>query len=394
MPIPEKLWSAGDPPRDHVAAAIAEEPLPPPPPRPGPRARADRRSRRTPALAALLVVLALVAGAGSWLLAGGNDEQAGSAGALPSASSPLPGLKESGNTVGRIYAAASPAVVSVRSSDGEGTGFVVRSDGTLVTNAHVVGSDETVQIRFGDDGRTVNARVVGADTSSDLAVLKVAASDVNGITPLGLADSERVKVGDDVVAIGNPFGLDRTATAGIVSAVGRQIEAPNGFSIDKVIQTDAPINPGNSGGPLLDTQGKVIGVNSQIASAGSGGGNVGIGFAVPSNTVRDVIPALERGTTIERAYLGVSTNEASQGGAGATVAQVNPGSPAESAGLQAGDVVVSVDGKPVTESSDIATAIAAKRPGDTIAVEVLRGGQRETVQVELGTRPAQSATQP
>jgi Trypsin-like peptidase domain len=242
MSIPEKLWSAGDSPRDPVAAPTAEAP-PPRPPRPSPSQRPAPRARMAPVVAALLVVAVLVAGIGTLLVTGSDDDRPAAAGALPSTTEPLPGLKESGNSVGQIYAAASPAVVSIRSSAGEGTGFVVKSDGTIVTNEHVVGSDQSVQVRLGDDGRTVDARVLGADTSSDLAVLKVSASDVSGITPLALADSDRVKVGDDVVAIGNPFGLDRTATSGIVSAIGRQIEAPDGFSIDEVIQTDGRSTP-------------------------------------------------------------------------------------------------------------------------------------------------------
>jgi putative serine protease PepD len=380
MPIPEKLWSAGDPPRDPVAAPPAEEPPQPARPR-----RSAPRARLWSMLAALLVLVALAAGTGTWLVTGENDDRPPAARALPATEGPLTGLKQSGNSVSQIYRAASPAVVSVRSGDGEGTGLVVESDGTIVTNEHVVGSAQSVQVRFGDRGATVDAEVLGADASSDLAVLKVAASNVGGITPLRLADSDAVKVGDQVVAIGNPFGLDRTATSGIVSAIGRQIEAPDGFSIDKVIQTDAPINPGNSGGPLLDTQGKVIGINSQIASGGSGG-NVGIGFAVPSNKVREVIPALAKGTTIERPYLGVSTTESAQE---VTVAEVKPGGPAGKAGLRTGDVVVAIDGKTVGEASDVAAAIAGKRPGDTVAIEVRRGGQSQTVDVELGTRPAQ-----
>ena len=162
------------------------------------------------------------------------------------------------------------------------------------------GRSRQVAVRFGPNGRSIDASVLGTDPSSDLAVLKIAVSDTPNVDPLALADSSRVKVGDTAVAIGNPFGLDRTATAGIVSGLGRHIRAPNGVEIDQVIQTDAPINPGNSGGPLLDTRARVIGVNSQIATAGqTGNGNVGIGFAVPSNTVRQVVPRLKQGQTIE-----------------------------------------------------------------------------------------------
>jgi putative serine protease PepD len=195
-------------------------------------------------------------------------------------------------------------------------------------------------------------------------------------------------VGDAVVAVGNPFGLDRTATAGIVSAVGREIRAPDGFQIDHVIQTDAPINPGNSGGPLLNASGQVIGVNSQIATAGGSQGNVGIGFAVPANTLRDVLPQLERGAAPEHAYLGLSTTEAPNGG-GAQVAEATAGGPAADAGLRAGDVVTEVDGDRVRDPGDVAQAIEDNEPGDTIDVTVQRGGSERTIEVTLGQRPEQ-----
>jgi putative serine protease PepD len=194
--------------------------------------------------------------------------------------------------INAIYASASPAVVSVRTQSGTGTGFLIARDGTLVSNAHVVGGSTQVAVRFGPNGRSINAQVLGTDPSSDLAVLKIGSGDTPNVRPLGFADSSRVRVGDRAVAIGSPFGLDRTATAGIVSALKREIRAPNGFQIDEVIQTDAPINPGNSGGPLLDDDARVIGVNTQIATGGASRGNVGIGFAVPSNTIRQVVSRL------------------------------------------------------------------------------------------------------
>ena len=197
---------------------------------------------------------------------------------------------------GKIYAQASPAVVSIRTDVGSGTGFLIDSNGTLVTNAHVVGNADRVVVKFGPDGRSIDGQVKGADPSSDLAVVKIdPGSAPRNAKPLQFADSRQVQVGDTAIAIGNPFGLDRTATEGIVSGIGRSIKAPNGFSIDEVIQTDAPINPGNSGGPLLDETARVMGVNSQIATAGNSQGNVGIGFAVPSNTVREVVPAAGEG---------------------------------------------------------------------------------------------------
>ena len=291
-----------------------------------------------------------------------------------------------GSTVGDIYAAASPAVAAIQAGGGSGTGFLVESDGTLVSNAHVVGEASRVRVKFGDDGRTVTGRVVGTDTSTDLAVIKVDQGDVDGIRPLEWADSEDVEVGDLTVAIGNPLGLPQTATAGIVSGLQREIQAPDGFQIDEVIQTDAPINPGNSGGPLLDDEAKVIGVNSQIATAGAGSGNIGIGFAVPSNTAREVVPQLEQGQTIERPWIGVSTSPAL--GGGAEVAEVVPGSPADRAGLENGDVIVGVGGDRVAEPDDVAGAISSRQPGDRVSVEVRGGGGgTRDVEIELGTRP-------
>ena len=192
-------------------------------------------------------------------------------------------------------------------------------------------------VKFGPDGRSIDGQVKGADPSSDLAVVKIdPGSAPRNAKPLQFADSRQVRVGDTAIAIGNPFGLDRTATEGIVSGIGRSIKAPNGFSIDEVIQTDAPINPGNSGGPLLDETARVMGVNSQIATAGNSQGNVGIGFAVPSNTVREVVPRLEKGDKIARPYLGVETSDPTDPNAppGAEVTTVTPGGPADSAGVQ------------------------------------------------------------
>ncbi len=223
----------------------------------------------------------------------------------------------------------------------------------------------------------------GVDRSSDLAVLRVDPAETGTLRALELADSSTVRTGQLAVAIGSPFGLSQTATAGIVSGTGRHIQAPDGFQIDSVIQTDAPINPGNSGGPLLDAQGRVIGVNSQIAS--QSGGSVGIGFAVPANTVRDVIPRLERGETIKRAYLGVSTS----GDSGkVTVGAVSAGGPAAAAGLRVGDVIVSVGGKKVADPDDVAAAIQDRHPGEAVKVEVQRGGSNQTLDVTLAERPS------
>ncbi|WP_205697099.1 S1C family serine protease [Conexibacter sp. SYSU D00693] len=362
------------------------------PPRAAGAGRRAGHGRRVAVGAAVAVAAGVAAGVlGVSILGGGEDPssssaRAGTAAPLSASTSPAPQ-----GTVASVVAKASPAVVSVRTSSGEGTGFLLDREGTIVTNAHVVGDAQTVRVQFGEDGERATGRVLGSDPSSDLAAVQIPTSAASGVTPLPLAADSTVRVGAQVVAIGNPFGLDRTATSGIVSATGRSIEAPNGFSISDAIQTDAPINPGNSGGPLLDAAGRVIGVNSQIATSGAGGGNVGVGFAVPSSLVQRIVPSLKTGTAIARPYLGVSTGETASG-AGAQVASVEQGGPADDAGLEVGDVVTSVDGTAVSEPDDIAAAIARKAPGDRVTVQVRRGGGSQAVDVELGTRPAQASS--
>jgi putative serine protease PepD len=290
---------------------------------------------------------------------------------------------------GRVYAAAGPAVVSVRVRQGgqqaSGTGFLVDGDGTIVTNSHVVGEAERVRVRFDDTGREIPARVRGTDPSSDLAVLDVDRSDLGSRRPLALARSSSVRVGDDVVAIGFPLGLDKTATEGIVSGLERDIQAPNGFQIDRVIQTDAPINPGNSGGPLLDTRGRVVGVNSQIATAGASG-NIGIGFAVPADTIRSVLPRLKAGERIERPFIGLTSSADPRGGA--RVRDVTRGGPADQAGLSTnGDVIVGIDGRPVSSPGDVSSAVSRHKPGESVRVTIRRGSDRRTVTIRLTPRP-------
>jgi putative serine protease PepD len=349
--------------------------------------KARWRPRLTAAAVSLAVAAVALAFSAGFFLHQGSDTPP-----------PIPAVGESpvkakpGQTrAGAVYASASPAVVSVKTGEGSGTGFLIDRGGKLVTNAHVVGSNSRVVVRFGSRGDSLDAQVLGTSPSDDLAVLSIDPSFIpRGVKPLQFADSRTVGIGDTAIAIGNPFGLDRTATQGIVSAVGRHIEAPNGFEIDSVIQTDAPINPGNSGGPLLDDSAHVIGVNSQIATGGGSNGNVGIGFAIPSNTVRQVVPRLENGQTVPHAYLGLSSGATVNGSGGAEVQDVVPGGPSEKGGVQVGDLVTQVDGRRVFDPSDISAAIAQRKPGDTVDVTVQRAGGLLTLHVKLGQRPART----
>jgi S1-C subfamily serine protease len=289
-----------------------------------------------------------------------------------------------------------------------GSGFVVDKKGTIVTNAHVVAGSNDVKVRFEEDGSFIPAKVVGRDTSSDVAVLKIDPSKAKGVAPVPLGDSSKAQVGDPVVAIGNPFGYTRTVTTGIVSALQRQIEAPNGFPIKKVIQTDASINPGNSGGPLLDSEGRVVGINSQIATGGSQG-SVGIGFAIPINAVKQLLPQLEKGGEVQHAYLGIQMAPVTAEIArdlnlpvkqGALIQEATKGGPAADAGLKGGgtptsqgiaaggDLIIKVDGHDIKTPDDVASAVNDKKPGDKVAVEYYRGNQKKTTEVTLGKRPA------
>jgi putative serine protease PepD len=341
------------------------------------------------ALTAAVALAAGAAGAGAYALLAGDDagvRQVTVASAQPVARSTTP--------IAEVVAKASPSVVTVeartqsaRSPFGggegrsQGSGFVLDRDGHVVTNHHVVAGAGALAVVLAD-GTRVDATLVGSDASTDLAVLRVERGATK-LVPLELAHSAAVRVGDSVVAIGSPFGLEQTVTAGIVSAVGREIGSPNGFAIDDAIQTDAAINHGNSGGPLLDLEGRVLGVNSQIES--ESGGNDGVGFAVPAKTVERIAAALIADGEVQHAYLGVTLED---GDGGARVADVRSGTPAERAGLRAGDVVTAAGGDAVTDAADLRRAVAARQPGDRLRLTVERGGVSRSVMVVLDERPS------
>ncbi len=276
----------------------------------------------------------------------------------------------------------------------------------MLTNAHVVENARRVRVRI-DEGTLVDAEVVGSDLSTDLAVLRV---DPRGadLRPVPLGVSRDVEVGDPVLALGNPFGLEDTVTSGIVSALQRQLRAPDGFTIDGVIQTDAAVNPGNSGGPLMDARGRVIGVNSQIATAGRGSrGSVGIAFAVPIDTAKRVVPQLKANGSVERAFFGVTigvtptlADTLGLGVArGALIVSVADGSPAARAGLRGasrgtsgalgpgGDVLLRIADRRIESPEDLNAAIVGRDPGDVVEVEVSRGGRRLERRIRLVQRP-------
>ena len=271
---------------------------------------------------------------------------------------------------------------------GEGSGVIVSSDGRIATNAHVVDGAQHFEVML-QDGRKLDAQLVGVDRETDLAELRV---DARGLQAAELGDSSALAPGDWVIAVGSPFGLDHTVTAGVVSAKGRRDIGVATF--EDLIQTDAAINPGNSGGPLVDLEGRVVGINTAIRSRS--GGSDGIGFAVPSATLKDVLGALERDGKVERGWLGVSIQPltsdlaesfGTQATQGALVSDVVRPGPGEKAGLQAGDIITSIDGHAVADATALRDAVAALRPGHTSELAVLRSGKARTIQVELGQRP-------
>ena len=372
------------------------------------------------AAAALVAALALAAAGGAVAFSAIATEDAAPSARTATVASAQPAAEATSLSVSEIYERVHEGVVEIsvrgvaetpfgqgqQPRAGLGSGWVYDEEGHIVTNQHVVDGADSVSVTFAN-GDSYDAEVVGTDASTDLAVLKVDAP-AELLKPLALGDSDALSVGDGVVAIGSPFGLEGTITAGIVSALHRQMTAPNNFAINDAIQTDAAINHGNSGGPLLNMEGEVVGVNAQIES--DSGGNDGVGLAIPSSTVAEVVEQIAAGETVEHAYLGVSVEEIPESAAaeldvspGVAVTEVRDGTPAAEAGLRAatgsrtvdgrqyptgGDVITEVDGEAVGSAEDLQQAVDAKRPGDRVELTVSRAGETRTVAVELGTRPS------
>ena len=374
---------------------------------------------RIPMIALILIAtLVLGAGAGAVAYSTFGSDSTTVIRSVPVGNSE-PAAQTTPLTVGQVYRDAYRGIVEITvTSDqasplggqqqqqrAQGSGFVIDSDGHIVTNDHVVDGAKSVSVQFWN-GATYKASVVGTDPSTDLGVIKVDAPE-SVLHPIQFGNSNSVQVGDTAIAIGSPFGLEETVTAGIVSALHRQMEAPNNFTINDSIQTDAAINHGNSGGPLLNINGDVIGVNSQIRS--DSGDNAGVGFAIPSNTVKSIAETLIGSGKVEHAYLGVSVQQIPESVAdqlklvgGVELATVRKNTPAEKAGLKGatgsktiegeqyptgGDVVTDIDGEKVATSEDIQQAVDAHQPGDTLKVTYWRNGDSHTVDVKLATRP-------
>ena len=393
----------------------------------------SKRVVRTPFGSALLGglvvgLLGWIAIAAGWIDSG---DDSGTSLAAPPLTRPAADRDQSKQSlVNQIYQQDSPGVAFIQAEQGQsqpsplnpfpqqrggtasGSGFVIDDQGHILTNAHVVDGAQRIAVKLGENAEPVDAKLVGKDNSTDVAVLQVDPDQVD-LHPVSLGSSSDVQVGDPVVAIGNPFGLERTVTTGIVSALQRQIEAPNGFTISDVIQTDASINPGNSGGPLLDENGRVIGITSQIATAG-GEGSVGVGFVVPIDTARDVANQIIDNGEVQHAFLGISGADITPDVAdalnlpvdeGALVQRVVPDSPAADAGIKGGktevtvggqqllaggDAITQVDGQTVGGMDDVIAAVNAKQAGDDVTLQVNRDGQSQDITVTLGDRPAQA----
>jgi putative serine protease PepD len=399
------------------AAGRGAPPMPPTPPPAGPASvgssappSPSRRGRRAVAVLAAAGLMAGAAAGGALLAVNLDDDDAGTATTSLSAASPAVGSQDNApdEPLSQAAAAVLPSVVSITSGAGEGSGVIISSDGQILTNNHVVAQAAdggSLSVTF-SDGSKADARILGRDPATDLAVIQ--AEDVDGLTPAKLGSSADLHVGDSVLAIGSPLGLEGSVSAGIVSALDRSItlsndlpESPFGnggepqatpSAVIDAIQTDAAINPGNSGGALINADGEVVGINTAIASLaggggiGSQGGNIGVGFAIPIDSARSIAEQLVDNGEVTHAFLGVRIADAEDGG-GAVVGQVDDGQPAAKAGLEQGDIITKVDDTEITSGSDLTSAIRSHEPGDKVTITYTRDGDEKTAEVTLGELP-------
>lgn len=339
-----------------------------------------QRGGRVPLLAVGAVVLALVSAFGGGLVANrlAGDKPAASPSVV--SQNPAPNLDRS--SVGGVAEAVLPSVVDISTGEAEGSGIIMTADGQVITNNHVVAGAKQLQVTF-STGKTAAASVVGTDPAGDVAVIKI--QGVSGLTPAKFGDSDALRVGDTVLAVGSPLGLQGSVTAGIVSALHRTIEGEQGGkSIADAIQTDAAINPGNSGGALVNLRGEVVGINTAIATAGENGGNIGVGFAISANRARAAADQLAKGGKVSHPYLGVQLTD---GAGGALIGGVVAGGPADKAGLKTGDLVTKFGSATVTDATSLINAVQGAKAGDQVRVAVKRNNAEQTVTVTLGEAP-------
>lgn len=386
-PPPASVWAPAQPTQQFEAPPA---PPPTPPPAPGPT-RNGVAPKWLAAVAAVSLIGGGVAGAvGGRLTDNGSPRSASSSVASANNGSVITTTSD----VQAILAKVQPGVVYIHTqasrggrffpTQGAGTGVVLTADGEVLTNAHVVAGATSIKVNLAGETQARDATLVAADSGNDLALLKI--TGASNLKTVELGNSGDLRVGDDVVAIGNALDLKGgfTVTRGIVSAINRSIGAEDGGSLSGLIQTDAAINPGNSGGPLVNSAGQVVGINTAVDGSGQN-----IGFAIAIDKAKPILNQLRTGqstATTPRAYLGVSS-QAVDGTPGATVVDVGPGTPAAGAGIQVGDVIVALDNTQINGPDDLSEAIGAKKPGDRVTVTYTRGGARRTAQINLGTRP-------
>ncbi len=389
---PPAPWFPANPVQPPVTAPA---PWPPTaPPVPGPAQTRERKGRK--AMAALAIVAVFAAGVGG-VVAGkelaGNDSSTAAINqsavdARPVTTQPGPVSGAATEPAAAVAAALAPAVVQIETTKGLGSGFVYDKRGLVLTAAHVTDGAGSVTVRLADGTKTTG-KVLGSDDSTDVSVVKIAGR--SDLPVAVLATGVQLQVGQTAIAIGSPFGLDQTVTAGIVSAIGRSTTTPGG--VIPAVQTDAPINSGNSGGALADRQGRVIGINDSIITGNSqASGNVGVGFAIPIDIAKAVADKIVAGESTDAGFLGVGGADATGDRAGAAITSVEAGSPAANAGITDNDVVTAVDGQKVASMIDLAAAIRTKAPGEKISLTLVRGGKERTVEVTLVAAPASSTS--